>query len=57
MAVPHIKESHKGLLHEALGVKADKEISAGSLMVAKSRAKRTGNTKLVAENARKWHHA
>lgn len=61
MAMPHIKPSHKGLLHKELGIKEDEPISVGELMRAKSRAKKTGNTKeekrvVFAENARHWNH-
>lgn len=58
---PHIKESHKGMLHRALGIKEGEKISVGDLMAAKRRAKKTGDTKLekqavFAENARGWNH-
>lgn len=53
-----IKPSHRGMLHEALGIPMGKKISVGELMKTKARAKRTGNTKLekqavYAENVRK----
>lgn len=56
---PHIKESHKGLLHKRLGVKPGEKISLASLMAAKSRDK--GNTKKTRQdqfaiNARSWSH-
>lgn len=62
MAVPHIKPSHKGLLHEDLGIPQGKNISVHELMVAGERAHRTGSAKLArrvnfAKNARKWHHS
>lgn len=55
----HIKPSHKGRLHAALGVPGGEKISVGDLMHAKSKAKKTGNVKLereavFAENARSW---
>jgi len=61
VAMPHIKASHKNLLHKELGIKEDEPITAGQLMRAKSNAKRTGNTKemrrvVFAENARHWSH-
>ncbi len=53
-----IKPSHKGLLHEALGIKQGERIPLSRLVMAKARAKRTGNSKLMkqatyAENVRK----
>ncbi len=55
-----IKPSHRGLLHESLGVPKGKKIGVSELMEASKRAKRTGNTKLekrvvFAENAKKWN--
>jgi hypothetical protein len=57
----HIKPSHHGLLHKAMGVKEGQKLSLSSIAATKARAKRNGNTKLekqavFAENARKWHH-
>ena len=61
MSSIHIKPSHKGMLHEALGIAKDKKIPANRLKNIKARAKKSGNTKLekqavFAENAKKWHH-
>lgn len=58
----HIKPSHKGLLHEAMGIPMHKKIGIGELMKKKSAAKASGNTKLekqvvFAENAKHWNHA
>lgn len=39
-----IKPSHRGLLHEEMGVPDDKPISIGALMKKKTKDKRTGNT-------------
>lgn len=55
-----IKPSHKGLLHEAMGIAKDKNIPGARLKSVAARAKRTGNTKLekqavFAENAKKWN--
>ena len=56
-----IKPSHRGLLHREMGISEDKSISLGSLVRAKSKAKKSGNVKreeqiVFAENSRKWHH-
>ena len=53
-----IKPSHRGLLHEALGVAQGTKIPLSKLISAKARAKRTGNSALLkqatyAENVRK----
>lgn len=53
-----IKPSHRGLLHEALGIAKDKKIPGSRLKSALKKAKKTGNTKLekqvvYAENVRK----
>ena len=58
---PHIKASHRGLLHEEMGIPKDKKISIGALMRKKASAKRSGNGAEVkrttfAINARGWHH-
>jgi len=58
---PHIKPSHRGMLHEEMGVPEGKKIGIGALMKKKSQAKREGDTALekrviFAQNARKWHH-
>lgn len=44
-----IKPSHRGLLHEKMGIPKDKKITAGELMAEKSKAKRTHNTALMRE--------
>lgn len=56
-----IKPSHKGLLHEHMGVPKGEKISIGDLMAEKKKAKASGNTKLekqvvFAQNARKWNN-
>jgi len=53
-----IKPSHRGMLHEALGVPKGKKISLSELVAAKGGAKRIGDKKLLkqavyAENVRK----
>ena len=53
-----IKPSHRGLLHEALGIAKDKKIPGSKLKATLKRAKKSGNTKLekqvvYAENVRK----
>lgn len=53
-----IKKSHRGLLHRALGIPQGQKIPLSRLMAAKSRARSSGNTKLLkqvvyAENVRK----
>jgi hypothetical protein len=58
----HIKSSHRGMLHEELGIAKGKKIGISTLMNAKARAKRTGNTPLqkratFAENTKSWNHA
>jgi hypothetical protein len=57
----HIKPSHKGLLHEALGIAKNKKIPGSKLKTAIATAKRTGNVKeekqaVFAQNAKKWKH-
>lgn len=52
-----IKPSHRGLLHEALGIAKDKKIPGSRLKAAVRQAKKTGNKKLLkqaiyAENVR-----
>jgi len=44
-----IKPSHRGLLHEALGIAKDKKIPGAKLKSALARAKKTGNVKLERE--------
>lgn len=56
-----INPANKGKLHAEMGVKKDKPISTSALESEKSKAERTGNTKLekrvtFALNARKWNH-
>jgi len=51
----------KGLLHKKMGISEGKKISSSSLSKEKSKAKKSGNTKLekevvFAQNARKWNH-
>lgn len=41
-----IKPSHKGLLHEALGIAKDKKIPGARLKSVLGRAKKTHNVKL-----------
>jgi hypothetical protein len=55
-----IKPSHKGLLHEKMGIKKGKKIPTGSLEKEKAEAKKEGDVKelrevVFAENARKWN--
>ncbi len=42
----HINPAHRGLLHHELGIPEGRKISLATLMRAKTRAKRTGNTAL-----------
>ena len=42
-----IKPSHKGLLHEFLGVPKSQKIPVAKIEKAKAQAKRTGNKKLL----------
>lgn len=52
-----IKESHKGKLHEDLGVAKGKPISTERLVKAKEHAGPAEKKRIVfAENARKWSH-
>lgn len=53
-----IKPSHRGLLHEALGIAKDKKIPGSRLKSALRAAKRSGNVKrekqiVYAQNVRK----
>ena len=53
----HIKPSHRGLLHKALGVKEGDKISLGSLMKAKNSKNPVMRKRAnFAINARKWNH-
>lgn len=47
MNAPMIKPSHRGLLHKELGIPQGEKISFSTLANAKSRAKKTGNAKLM----------
>jgi hypothetical protein len=54
-----IKPANKGLLHQKMGVAADKPIPAGALQKKKVAAKKSGNVKtereaVFAQNAKKW---
>lgn len=52
-----IKPSHKGLLHEDLGVAQGKPIPAGKLAKAKkSKNPAVKKRAVFAANAKKWHH-
>lgn len=56
----HIQPSHAGLLHKAMGVPEGKKLSLADILRTKSRAKRSGDPKLVkqatfAANARSWN--
>jgi hypothetical protein len=42
-----IKPSHRGLLHRELGIPEGENISLGTLMREKEKAKRTGNGKMM----------
>lgn len=58
----HIKKSHIGALHDSLGIKPGEPISMGTLMKAKVKAKKTGNSLLMkratfAANAKGWDHS
>lgn len=44
-----IKPANRGKLHKALGVPKGKKIGAAKLSAAKSRARKTGNKKLMKE--------
>jgi len=46
---PMIKPSHKGLLHKKMGIPQGKKIGAKALSKEKTKAKKTGNTKLMKE--------
>lgn len=54
----HIKASHKGWLHKALGVKMGEKIPAHKLEIAKSSSnphiRKMAN---FAANAKKWNHS
>ncbi len=53
----HIKASHKGKLHKALGVPAGKKIPASKLAkAAKSRNPAMRKMANFAKNAKKWAH-
>lgn len=53
-----IKPSHKGRLHEALGVPADKPIPAGKLAAAKKSTNPAIRKEAVfAENAKRFSHS
>jgi len=53
----HIKPSHKGLLHQNLGVPAGKPIPAGKLeKAAHSSDPAIKKRAVFAENAKKWSH-
>lgn len=61
MNSPTIQPSHRGLLHEHMGLKPGQKISIGDLMREKKKAKRSGDVAeekrvVFAENARKWNH-
>lgn len=52
-----IKESHKGLLHKNLGVKAGSKIPASKLEQAKHSSDPAVRKRATfAENAKKWNH-
>lgn len=52
-----IKPSHEGLLHENMGIPADKPISMAKLEKEKAHASPAKKKRIVfAENAKKWHH-
>ena len=53
----HIKASHKGKLHKALGVAAGKKIPASKLAKA-AKSKNPAMRKMAnfAKNAKKWAH-
>ena len=58
---PHIKESHKGMLHREMGIPENKKIGIAALMKKKARDKREGDTAAekrdtFAINARSWNH-
>ena len=61
----HIKPSHKGLLHEDLGVpEGKKSRRSGGKKIPAKKLKKAENSKdpavrkraVFAENAKKWHH-
>ncbi len=53
----HIKESHKGLLHEELGVSEGEKIPASKIEKAKKNASPAEMKRITfAENAKKWKH-
>lgn len=52
-----IKPSHKGLLHEKLGVPASKKISPGAIARAKNSSSPALRKEVTfAQNAKKWNH-
>lgn len=52
----HIKPSHKGLLHEKMGVREGNKIPLASLLKAKhSKSPAMRKEANFAVNARKWH--
>ncbi len=54
----HIKASHKGKLHRALGVPQDEPIPAKRLRAAlHSKSPAIRKEANFAENAKDWHHA
>lgn len=56
MAKIRIKSSHKGLLHEDLGIPQGKPISTARLRSAESTSDPAEKKRIVfAENARKWN--
>ena len=58
MSMPHIKPSHKGLLHKALGIKEGEKISVADLLKAKhSKSPAMRKRANFAINARKWNHS
>jgi hypothetical protein len=55
-----ITKSHRGLLHEEMGIPSGKKISIGALMAKKAKDKREGNTAgekrdVFAISSRKWN--
>lgn len=53
----NIKPSHKGLLHEKLGVKEGEKIPPAALYKAKkSKSPAMRKEAIFAENAKKWNH-
>jgi hypothetical protein len=45
-----IKQSHKGLLHKAMGIPQGKKIPTAKLKSDKAKAKNAGNTKRVKQD-------